>query len=314
MALSRYRKGRVEPLMRYSQHRRSTAYGRTFIVSLILLASPGAGCTNAGKGRNANSPVASSLKPNGNANADSRASSHTDAIDIKEPERYSEELTISIQAASEDAARAPRQFGFAKFGADRRWVFLLPAPLGQVAYLEKSGLKYLVLIERKQYVELTTDALGFQPVSVLTPGAVAERMKAGAQHEQLGLDTVNGRTAVKYRLTVGDDVSRQTDDVIFVDQETGLPLRCEINAVQPAGTKLRVIVEARDVQLNPDRLQFDVPLGMKKVTPQEAKPQIESFASAFRFVADIVRGKQTAPTVANANQSATNKGAARRGR
>jgi outer membrane lipoprotein-sorting protein len=318
MALSRYREERVEPSSRRSQHRRSTAYRRTFIVALILLSSTAIGCTNAGKGTNSNSTAASSLKPNGNANAGSRASSQADAINIKDPERYSVTVTISTQAASEApatmAAIAPHQFGFAKLGADRRWAFVLPAPLGQMVYLEKSGLKYLVLVDRKQYVELTPDALGFQPASVLTPGAVAERLKPGAQHEELGLDTVNGRTAIKYRLTGAGDTSRQTDAVIFVDQETGLPLRCEMNAVQPAGPKLRVIVEARDVQLNPDRLQFDVPAGMKKVTPQEAKPQIESFASALRFVADIARGRQTAPTVANANQPATNKGGSRRGR
>jgi hypothetical protein len=93
-----------------------------------------------------------------------------------------------------------------------------------------------------------------------------------------------------------------------------LPLRWESNPIQSAGTKARVIVEARDLQLNPNRLLFDVPSGMKKVTPQEAKPQIESFVGDFRSVADIVRGKQTAAPVANGNRSIANKRAIRRGR
>jgi len=209
---------------------------------------------------------------------------------------------------------APRQLGFAKIGADRRWELVLPPPLGQVAYLEKSGLKYLVLFERKQYVELTPEALGFQPASILTPGAVAERFNIDAPHEQLGLDTVGGHTAIKYRLTGAGDAARKADEVIFVDQETGLPLRCELNAVQPGGTKSRVIVEARDLQLNPDRLQFDVPAGMKKLKPQEAKAQIESFAGAFRSIADSIKGKSSAPAVRNANHSSANKVANRRGR
>jgi hypothetical protein len=267
---------------------------------------------------NANSAGASSqkLNTNGNATADAPASSPAGAINIKEPERYSVALTISTQAseaATSTPTTEPRQLGFARLGADRRWALLLPAPLGQVVYLEKSGLKYLVLVERKQYVELARDALGFQPASVLTPVALAERLTPGAQHEQLGLDTVNGRTAIKYRL-IGGDGSRQADEMVFVDQETGLPLRWESNSAQPAGTKARVVVDARDLQLNPDRLQFDVPLGMNKVTPQEAKAQIESFVSAFRLVADIARGRQTSTPVANVNRSTPNKAASKRGR
>lgn len=202
---------------------------------------------------------------------------------------------------------ATQQFGFAKLGADRRWAFMLPAPIGQTVYLEKSGLKYLVLLDRKQYVELMPEALGFQLGGMLTPGAIADRLKSRAQHEQLGLDSINGRTAIKYRLTGSGDASRQTDGMIFVDRETGLPLRCEMNLVLPAGTKSRVIVEARDLQLSPDRAQFDVPAGMKKVSPQEAKQQVEGFVTALRLFADIMSGAQpaalaeTAQPIANKN-------------
>jgi hypothetical protein len=50
-----------------------------------------------------------------------------------------------------------------------------------------------------------------------------------------------------------------------------------------------------------------------KVTQQEARQQIEGFASALRSFADIIRGTQSAP-VAKANQSAANKNAGRSGR
>jgi hypothetical protein len=178
-------------------------------------------------------------------------------------------------------------------------------------YLEKSGLKYLVLFERKQYVELTPDALGFQLGSILTPNSIADRL-GSRQYEKLGLEPVNGRTAIKYRLTAAGDTSMQIDGVIFVDQETGLPLRSELNTAATA-TKSRVIVEVRDVQLNPNPTQFDVPAGMKKVTHQEARQQVESFASALRPFADIISGTPSAP-VARANQSAANRNARRSGR
>jgi hypothetical protein len=179
-------------------------------------------------------------------------------------------------------------------------------------YLEKSGLKYLVLFERKQYVELTSNAFGFEPGKVLTPNSIAERLRQ-QQYEMLGLEPVNGRTATKYRLAAESETSTHMDGMVFVDQETGLPLRSELNTAAPAGTKSRVIVEARDVQLNPDRAQFDVPAGMKKVTQQEAKRQIEGFANALRSFAGIISGTQSAPA-ARANQSAANKNASQSGR
>ena len=301
-------------LCRYqSYHRPIPAFRRALIALLIMLACLYLGCTDASKGTNANS-AGSRAKP-GNANAGSRtASSQSAIIDIKAPERYSVAMTISTQGTASEAP-APmltQQLSLAKVGADRRWTFVFPAPLGQIVYLEKSGLKYLVLFERKQYVELTPDALGFQLGSVLTPNSIADRLRS-RQYEKLGLEPVNGRTAIKYRLTGSGDTATQTDGVIFVDQETGLPLRSELNTAATAGTKSRVIVEVRDVQLDPNLAQFDVPAGMKKVTQQEARQQIESFASALRSFADIISGTPSAP-VARPNQSAANKNASRSGR
>lgn len=297
------------------QHWPSRAFRVTFIASLILLASFALGCGEASKGTD--SSAGSSAKAGGNANANAgprAASSQSATIDIKEPERYSVAMTISIQETVSEAP-APmltQQLSFAKVGADRRWAFVFPAPLGQIVYLEKSGLKYLVLFERKHYVELMSNAFGFEPGKVLTPNSIAERLRPH-QSEKLGLEPVNGRTAAKYRLAAPSDAPTNIDGVIFVDQETGLPLRSELNRAAPPGTKSRVIVEARDVQLNPDRVQFDVPAGMKKVTQQEARQQIEGFASALRSFADIISGTQSAPA-AKANQSAANKNASRSGR
>jgi hypothetical protein len=268
-----------------------SARRRALIVPLTLLISFVWGC--AGRGApNSNSNAVSNTKPStdGNANAETRpSSSQPAAIDIKEPERYGAAMTISIQGASgAPASMATQQFGYAKLGADRRWAFTLPAPLGRTVYLEKSGLKYLILLDRKQYVELAPDPLGFQMSKELTLGAIAERLKPRVQFEQLGLEPINARTAMKYRLTSATDASTRIDGVIFVDQETGLLLRSELNTASPSGEKSRVIVEARDLQLNPDRSEFDVPAGMKKVSPQEAKQQIEGFVSA---IGSVVSGR-----------------------
>ena len=277
------------------------------IASLILASA----CGGSSRGRTANSNESLAGKPAGNGNSASRPANQYDSMKIQEPDRYSVTMTISAQATTSDAPApmATQQLSFARFDADKRWGFVLPAPIGQVVYLEKSGLKYLILFDRKQYLETTLDALGFQPGSTLTPNGVVERLKT-RPHEKLGLEPVNGRTAVKYRSAEPRE-SSTTNDVIFVDQETGLPLRCELNSNAPDGTKSRMIVEVRDVQLNPDRAQFDVPAGMKKISEQEARQQVDGFANALRSVVDIINGKQSGvavPSASSANRDTPRKG------
>jgi hypothetical protein len=283
-------------------------YRRTLVALSLLLICSTFGCTGSQSTKNANSAAAAAKQPaNGNANAESRAtSSQPSHIDIKEPERYSAAITISAQdiAGGAPASMATQQFGFAKLGADRRWAFNFPEPLGQVAYLEKSGLKYLVLFDHKQYAELTPDLLPFS-MTTLSPGAIAEHLRPRMQFEKSDAEPLNGRAVLKYRVASSHDDSTESDGAIFVDSETGLPLRSDFNTSPQAGTRTRVIVEARDLQLNPDRSQFDVPAGMKKITTQEAKQQIGEFVSRLHVFADIVSGSRPA-SVAVSDKAVTN--------
>lgn len=274
----------------YSADRRALA------AFLLLLICSAFGCTGSSGARNANSSAPANQNAGANANAESKsASGEPSGVVIREPERYGAAITISAQdiAGGAPASMATQQFGFAKLGADRRWAFNLPEPLGQVAYLEKSGLKYLVLFDRKQYMELTPDMLPFS-MTALSPGAIAERLRPRMRFEKSDSEPLNGRTVLKYRLSASTDASSESDGAIFVDSETGLPLRSDFNTTPQTGARTRVIVEARDLQLNPDRALFDVPSGMKKITPQDAKQQIEDFFGRLRAFVDIISGTRPA--------------------
>ena len=137
---------------------------------------------------------------------------------------------------------------------------------------------------------------------------LAERLKAHAQFEQLAAEPINGRSARKFRVTpTQSDASMGLNGVIFIDEETGLPLDCELTETTQGGQKSRVILEAREVQLNPDRSEFDVPAGMKKISAQEAKQQIAGFSSAVRYFAETLepdQPKMMPPTSANENRPA----------
>ncbi len=305
MPLSAFRDSKLDRMMPH-QHSRAHVL-RLFMASLIMLSLLAFGCSDASKRTAANSPG-----DNANSNAGSPVTSRRPTTaDIKEPERYSVAMTITIPGAASGAPALmlTPQLSLAKLGADRRWTFVFPAPVGQIVYLEKSGLKYLVIFERKLYAELSADDLGFAPGSVLMPHSIADRFKTG-RYEKIGLEPVNGRTAIKYRVTGAGGAATQTDGMIFVDEQTGLPLRSELNVASSSGTKSRVIVEVNDLQLNPDRAQFDVPAGMKKVTSKEVKQQIETVAGAIRTFADIISETPSTPA-AKANQSVVNRNAAR---
>jgi len=232
------------------------------------------GCT-ASTVSNSNSIAAGEVKT-GNSNAGG-GSNAAGAPNVLEPERYFMNLTATLETKS-----APAQslsFSFAKLGADRRWSIQSTQP--PVTYLEKSGLKYLVFPTLGQYAEIVPGEAGFQPEELMTPNFAWTRLKSRPA-EKLGVEPVNGRTAVKYSFrttTAGADKS----EFLLVDWETGLAIRSELSPArekEPSGNRL--IVDAKDLQLNPDSRQFDVPSGMKKVTAEQLKPQIKSIVEALR--------------------------------
>lgn len=260
--------------------------------SLVLL-----GCTNAGTSTvtntNSNTPI---------GNASTTPAPMTSSLEAKEPERYSIVNTVTIQPTgnSPQTNIPPLQFSFARIGTDRRVSFKLPDPVGEVIYLEKPPLKYLIFPARNQYVELDPAELGFQLGDVMSPATVVQRLKEKTQYEQLGTETINGRIAVKYRLKGAADThtkvgTAQADSIVYVDQETGLPLRSEIDTTSSSGAGARITTVADSVQFTPDASLFEVPTAMKKVTSAELKQQVQSFVATVRAVAGYLKDQASTP-------------------
>jgi hypothetical protein len=206
---------------------------------------------------------------------------------IREPERYSARITISAQTTGSTSATSTRllQFDFAKLAADRRAAFQLPTT-GQAIYLERAGLCYFIQPERKQYAELNRDVFGIDLTNLTTAAVMV--LESRTQHEILGGEAVDGRMATKYRFS-GQVAKTQIDGIVYVDESTGLPIRSEIVAQAANGIGSRILIEMRDVQLNPDATMFDVPIGFRKVTGQELKQQIQSLADALRALVTLFK-------------------------
>lgn len=211
-----------------------------------------------------------------NSNAVASASA-ANTPNLLEPERYFVNITATLESRS--AAGQSLSFTFAKLGGDRRWSFQLTQT--PITYLEKSGLKYLVVPTLGQYAEIVPGESGFQPSELMTPNLAWARLKSRPA-EKLGVEPVNGRTAVKYSFRPAS-AGADKNEFLLVDQETGLAIRSELNPVgEKDASGARLIVDARDLQLNPDSRQFDVPEGMKKVAVERLTPQIRSLIEALR--------------------------------
>ena len=274
-------------------------------VGATLLSS---GCNTNGNEMAASSGSNSSAPPPANANVSpaNPAPEAVPALEAREPDRYSVTTRITIQATGNaPQANVPAlQFTFARLAADRRISFKLPDPVGEVVYLEKAPLKYLIFPARNQYVELDPAELGFQLGNVMSPASAIERLKERTQYERIGTESVNGRPAIKYRFRGTADTRTQVgtvqaDSIVYVDQETGLPLRSEVDTISSSGAGARVLTEADNLQLSPDPSLFEVPLAMKKVTSAELKQQVQGFVNAIRVFASYARQQMNPATPAS---------------
>jgi len=223
-------------------------------------------------------------------------------LEAREPDRYSVATTITVQPTGNAPQTniPPMQFTFARLTDQRRVSFKLPDPVGEVIYLEKPPMKYLIFPARNQYVELDPNELGFQLGELMSPASAIQRLKEKSRYEMLGTETVNGRTAVKYRFSGAVDTHTQAgtaeaNSIVFVDQETGLPLRSEIDTSSTSGAGARIVTSTDNLQLTADAAMFEVPTAMKKVTSTELKQQVQSFVGAMRAVAGYFKQQMATP-------------------
>lgn len=238
---------------------------------------------------NANLVVNANTVP-ANTNANANLSPVTSAsIAAREPEKYRATLvfsaeteggqkTIGIPTLSAEVARN---------GIDRRVSFKLPDG-SDLIYLEKGDLHIVIAPGRKQYAELTPEATGFQLQKLMTPGQLVARLESLKGVERVGEETVSGRAAEKYRYANTTNTNSQagsvsTEAFVYVDKETGLPLRSELFTEASGNVQgvkgARIIAEMRDINTTVESSLFEVPTGFNKVPPEQIKQQINALAN-----------------------------------
>jgi hypothetical protein len=256
---------------------------------------------------NTNTNTNANLTANTNTNANANTSTVTTAgIAAREPDTYRATLVFSaVTEGGEKTIGIPTLSAeVARRGADRRVSFKLPDG-SDLIYLEKGGLHIVVLPARTQYAELTPEATGFQLGKLMTPGQLVSRLENLKGVERVGEETVGGRTADKYRYARAADTKTQagtvsTEAFVYVDKETGLPLRTELFSEasgEVQGVKgARIVAEMRDITTTVDNSSFEVPSDYKKVPPQQVRQQINALTNAAAAILRSLLSSTTPPT------------------
>jgi hypothetical protein len=254
-----------------------------FAVGLLILV--GSGCQRADTNANTNLTANANTSPmNANANL---SPDTTVGIAAREPDQYQATLVFSAETeGGQKTVGIPTLSAqVARNGADRRVSFKLPDG-SDLIYLEQGDKHIVIAPGRKQYAELTPEATGFQLQKLMTPGQLVSYLEKLRGVERVGDDTINGRTADKYRYANTTNTSTSagqvnTEAFVYVDKETGLPLRSELYTEASGNVQgvkgAKIVAEMRDISTTVDPTLFQVPAGLNKVPPEQVRAQIDAF-------------------------------------
>ena len=248
------------------------------------------------RGPEANANINTNINTNtsvANVNANVSAAPPS-ALAAREPDTYRATLvftaeteggekTVGIPTLSADVARS---------GLDRRVMFKLPDN-SDLIYLDHSGTHYAILPARKQYAELTPAATGFQLHKLMTPGQLVAYLDKLQGIQSAGEESVNGRTAMKYRYARTAETKTsagevRTESFIYVDKETGLPLRAELFSEASGNVQgvkgAKIVAEMRNITTAVEPGTFEVPTGYSKVSEQQVRAQVDAITNTVAAV------------------------------
>ena len=249
---------------------------------------------------------ASNVNANASTSTNINASTAPSTIAAREPNNYRATLVFAAETeGGEKAIGIPTLSAeVAKNGNDRRLSFKLPDG-SDLVYLEKGGVQYGIAPARKQYAELTPEATGFQLHKLMTPGQLVSYLDRLQGIEVVGEEPLAGRTAMKYRYARTAETKTsagevKTESFVYVDKDTGLPLRAELFAEASGNVQgakgAKVVAEMRDIQTNVDPSLFEIPTGFNKVPEAQVRAQVDAITNTIAAVLrTLLSNMNTAP-------------------
>jgi hypothetical protein len=266
---------------------------RYFLLSILSLVVISVGCQPA-TDTASNTNVSNSNTAVANTNAAPLDTDPGPGIQTREPETYRATFVISAETTGGEKTIGIPSISaeVARRGADRRVAFNLPNG-EQLVYLDRADTRFVIAPTRKQYTEVTKDLTGFDVPRMMTPGQLVAHLEKLRGYERVGEEELNGRSAIKYKYVGVAKTATQAGDIksetyVFVDKDTGLPLKSEIFSEATGDVQgykgAKVIAELKDLQTNVDNTQFDIPQGYAKVSSEQIKQQVAALVTLAKAV------------------------------
>lgn len=214
-------------------------------------------------------------------------------IETNEPNEYSATMRLTAQTTGKNSSLPPLTANVAREGEKRRVAFNLPNN-EQVVYLNLGTTRYLILPNRKQYAELSPNAVGFEMPRLMMPDRIIDYLKGREGFERVGEEQINGRAVVKYRAAGTTQTNSpagqvNAESLTYVDKETGLPVRAEFESQASGSVQgvdgLKAVVEMRDIKTETEPLLFEVPEGYNKITEEQVRSQVSAVTQAVAAIA-----------------------------
>jgi hypothetical protein len=276
-------------------------------VLALVAATLGVACQQSQQPVTNTNTTTTTASVNSNAPANVTVTTQTtttgNVIETREPDRYSATMTITAAASGQQTQQVPPfTIDVARSGADRYYSMNLPAPLGRIAFLDKSDKRYVILHGSRQYAELTPEVTGVEVPRSLTPGQIIAQIERQQGVERVGEETLNNRPAIKYRHRGTTNTGTQagqvtTESFIYVDRETGLPLRIE-GFGQSSGSAQgvnsgRAVIEMTNLKTEVDTAQFELPQGYTRITPEQLRQQAQQVAGLLQGLMSLMNMQQS---------------------
>ena len=278
-----------------------------FLAAVAVAAFAASACQQATE-TNANANTNATVNVNSATSANMTTSTITtntgQTIEAKEPDKYSATMVATLATAGQQQLKGEAQIKVERNGADRRYSITLPL-YGELIFLDKADKRYVVMPARKQYAELTEELTGVQmdQVRAMTPGQLVAFVERQQGVERVGEETLNNRQAIKYKVagraqtqTTAGQV--QGESYIYVDKETGLPLRIE-GFGQSTGnvqgvTGGQIVVETRDLKTDVNPSDFEIPQDYTKLTPEQVRQQVQQITQGIQALMAFINAQQQA--------------------
>ncbi len=191
--------------------------------------------------------------------------SSTPPFQTKEPERYQATRTITIVTATGETTITKNLV--ARDGELRRDETEIAQR--RVVYLYLPEGKFLLVPDEKVFVDLSktdgAETSGLDDASESSPDRLLHTDPVATSYQRLGNETVNGRTAEKYRVVVNSYAAANVsvdETLIWIDEALHMPIKSETTSSDGK----RVTMELLEIGLDVDRSVFRIPEGYEKIT------------------------------------------------